>query len=321
MIEADNLIYDYARARALDGASLTAPAGEITALVGANGAGKTTLMRILAGLQRPTSGVARVDGIDVAANPRAVHRMVAFAADFIGLYDDLSAERHLVHAGRCAGLSWAAARSRAEQTAERLGIAPLLPRLAEEMSRGQRQRLAIAQALMKDPRLLILDEPASGLDPEARRVLSDLLLALKAEGATILVSSHILSELDDYSDRVAVMKAGRVTRVEALGAEPAAAMEIVTVVFDGPVKGLPQALRDALSSGGDEGAPLAEVLAAGDGAAQIRVSAKPSVKSAALAALVAAKLPVTEFAPRKRRLADAYFEPAASAPPARNNAS
>ena len=319
MIEAENLIYDYARARALDGASLTAPAGEITALVGANGAGKTTLMRILAGLQRPTSGMARVDGVDVANDPRAVHRMVAFAPDFIGLYDDLSAERHLIHAGRCAGLSRAAARARAEQTAERLGIAPLLPRLAEEMSRGQRQRLAIAQALMKEPRLLILDEPASGLDPEARRNLSELLLALKAEGATILVSSHILSELDDYSDRVAVMKAGRVTRVEALGAEPSAAMEIVTVVFDGPVKGLPHALREAL--GADGQAPLAEVLAAGDGAAQIRVPALPAAKSAALAALVAAKLPVTEFAPRKRRLADAYFEPSAPAPSARNNAS
>ena len=319
MIEAEDLVYDYARTRALDGATLSAPAGEITALVGANGAGKTTLMRILAGLQRPTSGRARVNGVEVADDPRAVHRMVAFTPDFIGLYDDLSAERHLMHAGRCAGLSRPAARARVEQTAERLGIAPLLPRLAEEMSRGQRQRLAIAQALMKDPKLLILDEPASGLDPEARRALSELLLALKAEGATILVSSHILSELDDYSDRVVVMKAGRVLRVEALGPEPAGAMEIVTVVFDGPVKGLPQALREALGLGG--AAPLAEVLAAGDGAAQLRVMANPAAKSAALAALVAAKLPVTEFAPRKRRLADAYFEPAASNSPARNNAS
>lgn len=301
MIEAEGLIYEYARSRALDGASLVAPEGEITALVGPNGAGKTTLMRILAGLQRPQVGHARVGGIDVAHDPRAVHRLVAFAPDFIGLYDDLTAERHLIHAGRCAGLTRASATTRAEEIAERLEIAGLLGRTAEEMSRGQRQRLAIAQALMKAPKLLILDEPASGLDPEARRGLSELLLALKASGATILVSSHILSELDDYSDRVAVMKAGKVVRVEALGGEAAEATEIVTVLLATPDANLHARLSAA--------APRdVSVVAAGSETGQLRVPSSPTAKAATLAALVAAGLPVIEFASRKRRLADAYFD-------------
>lgn len=315
MIEAKGLVYEYARTRALDEADLSAPAGEITALVGPNGAGKTTLMRILAGLQRPHGGRASVAGVDVAADPRAIHRQVAFTADFIGLYDDLTAERHLRHAGRCAGLSPAAARARAEETAARLGVDDLLGRRADEMSRGQRQRLAIAQALMKRPALLIMDEPASGLDPDARKSLSDLLLALKAEGATILVSSHILSELDDYSDRVAVMAAGRVVRSEALSATEAAAVEIVTLRLAGPLPDLADRLRAALPNDG------AEVIAAAEETAQLRLTADPEVKAATLAALIAAGLPVAEFAPRKRRLADAYFDPS-SAPdrPAAHNA-
>lgn len=306
-IDASGLVYEYARNRGLDGADLVAPRGEITALVGPNGAGKTTLMRILAGLQRPHGGQARVCGIDVAADPRGVHQRVAFMPDEIGLYTDLSAERHLRHAGASAQLGRAALQTRIAELARDLDLLDLLARKAAELSRGQRQRLAIAQALMKGPELLILDEPASGLDPEARRGLSDLLLRLKREGATILVSSHILTELDDYSDRVAVMRAGKVVKVEALAAPAGAGAqdgakdgtEIVTVTFADTIEDL----------AGKLGAlPEITVIAAGAETAQLRIGASPASKAAALAALVGAGLPVAEMTVRKRRLAEAYFE-------------
>lgn len=299
MIEAEQLVHDYGEARALDGATMSAPEGAVTALVGPNGAGKTTLMRILAGLLRPQQGRARIGDVDVADDPQAVHAQVGFLADFIGLYDELSAERHLIHFGRAAGLSRAAARTRAETVAVQLSITPLLPRRAREMSRGQRQRLAIAQALMKSPRLLIWDEPASGLDPEARRGLSDLMAALKREGVTILVSSHILSELDDYCDHVAVMRSGRVARVESLAASASAAQTIL-IEFAEPISAT--ALAAAL------GAERAPVVDPSDPLrARVSAPSEPGAQAALLSDLIAAGARISAFTPQKRRLADAYF--------------
>ncbi|MEO1292928.1 MAG: ABC transporter ATP-binding protein [Pseudomonadota bacterium] len=303
MIVAEQLIFDYARTRALDGASMTAPQGSVTALVGPNGAGKTTLMRVLAGLEPVQAGNVTIAGIDAAEDPRAIQRMVGFMADFIGLYDDLTAEQHLLYFGRAAGLNSTAARTRGQDIAGQLGISALLGRKAGEMSRGQRQRLAIAQSLMKAPELIILDEPASGLDPEARAGLSQLLLRLKGEGKTILVSSHILSELDDYSDRVVVMKAGRVAREEMLVQETTrdgVAAELVVLTLSEPVADLAARLAAAL--------PAIEVAAVRADGADLRLAGGAAARQSALKSLLAADLPVAEFAPRQRRLADAYFE-------------
>ena len=262
-------------------------------------------MRILAGLQRPQTGRALVGGVDLAQDPRRVHEMVGFLPDFIGLYDALSGERHLRHSGACAGLSGEALSTRVAQTARRLDLEELLAKPAGKMSRGQRQRLAIAQALMKGPKLLILDEPASGLDPEARRGLSELLLQLKREGATMLVSSHILSELDDYSDRVAVMKAGRIVRVEALDASDAPRFETIALGLAGPNADLALSLSRVLS---EEAFAEIAVLEVGADSARLRAPSEASLRARLLSALIDDGLAVAEFSVSRRRLQDAYFE-------------
>ncbi|MCI4665135.1 MAG: ABC transporter ATP-binding protein [Neomegalonema sp.] len=294
---AEGLTFDYDNGRALHAASLTAPKGEITALVGPNGAGKTTVMRILAGLMRPQSGRAEVLGVDVAHDPRAVHQMVGYLPDFIGLWDGTTVARHLEHAGRCVGLSGAEAKLRAEKIAETLRLTEKLDADAGALSRGQRQRVALAQALMKKPKVLILDEPASGLDPEARKGLSELLRALKDGGSTLLVSSHILSELDDYSDHVVVIRGGRIVRHASLTAEETT--QRIEVAFVG-ADNLSAALAAAL--------PGRTVRVLAPDRAEVEAPAAPEIHAEILAQLIAAGLKVAAFSPRRRRLQDAYFE-------------
>lgn len=295
---AEDLVYEYDSGRALDGASFTAPQGEITALVGPNGAGKTTLMRLLAGLTQPQAGRAAVLGVDVAQDPRAVHRMVGWLGDFIGLWDRMSVAEHLEHAGRCAGLSGGAARKRAVELADALDLTELLANNAGQLSRGQRQRVAIAQALVKKPKALILDEPASGLDPEARKNLSRLLLDLKADGATLLVSSHILSELDDYSDRIVVIRDGRIQRATALRQleTEAALIEIALAASDADLSGALARI-----------APNVAVRHIAPDRAEVALSGGATAQAELLGALVRAGLPVCAFSPRRKRLEDAYF--------------
>ena len=209
MIVVENLTFDYPGTRALDRVSFRVTAGSITALVGPNGAGKTTLLRALAALEEPVAGTIRIAGIDVLAEPRACHRQVGYLSDFFGLYDELTVRQCLLHAAAIRGLAAAAGAAAALRSATRLGLAERLEAKAGTLSRGLRQRLAIAQAIVHRPALLLLDEPASGLDPEARHSLARLFLTLRDEGMTLLVSSHILAELDEYSDDMLVLRAGK----------------------------------------------------------------------------------------------------------------
>ncbi len=209
MIEVQGLIFDYTGKRALHGLSFVVDAGTITALVGPNGAGKTTLMRCLAGLALPYAGNITVGDVDVIDAPRRAHRKIGFLQDFFGLYDDMTVERCLLYHAAAQGVPSDARMTRVMDTAERLDLTGLLDRKAGQLSRGQRQRLAIGQAIVHRPSLLLLDEPASGLDPEARQALSALLRHLRDQGITLIVSSHILSELEDYCTHMMVMRHGR----------------------------------------------------------------------------------------------------------------
>ena len=210
LIDIADLVFEYPGHRALDGVSLGIAAGSVTALVGPNGAGKSTLMRCIAGLEQALSGQILVKGIDVARRPREVHRHLGYLSDFYGLYERLPAHRCLHYAALATGLSNDAALTRVREVARQLGLADLLERLPGELSRGQRQRLAIGQAIIHRPEVLLLDEPASGLDPEARASLSTLFRQLQAEGMTLVVSSHILSELDEYCTHILSLRGGRV---------------------------------------------------------------------------------------------------------------
>ncbi len=216
MIEVRDLVYEYPNKRALDGVSLTIEAGTITALVGPNGAGKTTLMRCLAALEMPYSGQVRIAGLDTRLEPRKIHENLSFLPDFFGLYDTLSVRRCLTFAARAHGLSGSAVEAAVQKAAERVGLTDRMKQKAAELSRGLRQRLAIGQAIVHEPKVIMLDEPASGLDPDARRSLSALFIELKESGLTLIVSSHILSELEDYSDSMIIIQNGKMVGGQAV---------------------------------------------------------------------------------------------------------
>ena len=198
MIEVRDLVYEYPTARALKGVSFAVAPQTITALVGPNGAGKTTLLRCLAALFMPYSGSVAIDGLDTRAAPREIHTRLGYLPDFYGLYDELSVRRVLTYAALSHGIKPADTAVAVMKAVERVGLETRLETKAGELSRGLRQRLAIGQTIVHEPRVLLLDEPAAGLDPQARRDLSALLKSLKNAGLTLVVSSHILSELEDY---------------------------------------------------------------------------------------------------------------------------
>jgi len=210
IIEVNDLVFDYPGTRALNHVSLQIEAGSITALVGPNGAGKTSLLRCLAALETPVSGEIRVAGIDVLSDPRSCHRQLGYLSDFFGIYGELTVRQCLLHAAASHGIGADGQQEAVDLAARRLGIAGRLSDAAGTLSRGLRQRLAIAQAIVHQPHILLLDEPASGLDPEARHSLAELFLALRDEGMTLVVSSHILSELDEYSSDMLVLRQGRI---------------------------------------------------------------------------------------------------------------
>ncbi|MFL6111817.1 MAG: ABC transporter ATP-binding protein [Catenulispora sp.] len=217
---------------AVRGMDLVVPYGRVTALVGPNGAGKTTLMLMLATLLRPTAGRLRIAGVDPTADPVAVRRLTGWMPDTLGMYDQLKVHEYLEFFAEAHQLSKAdKARAVPELlTTVRLheyGNAPV-----HVLSRGQKQRLALARALIHRPRVLLLDEPASGLDPRSRIELRDLLRRLAADGAAILVSSHILSELAEMADRAVFVSAGQVvasremTELASVGADQLIAWRI-----------------------------------------------------------------------------------------------
>lgn len=216
MIEVRNLIFEYPTKRALDQIDCTIRAGSVTALVGPNGAGKTTLIRCIVGLAAPFHGTVLFDGTDVHQHPREVHRRMGYLSDFFGVYDDLTVRRCLVYNARAYSVPEEDQDSAVRIAADRLGITPYLDAKAGTLSRGLRQRLAIAQAIIHRPPFLVLDEPASGLDPEAREDLSAMLLSLQADGMTILVSSHILAELENYCSDMLIMRDGRIVDTQHL---------------------------------------------------------------------------------------------------------
>lgn len=217
IIEVSDLTFDYPGFRALENVSLSIEQGTVTALVGPNGAGKTTLLRCIAALDTPLSGRVRVAGLDVYESPREVHRRIGYLSDNFGLYSDLTVAQGLEYAACSQGLAAAAVPEAVRITAQRMGLQDKLQHLAKTLSRGQRQRLAIGQAIIHSPQVLLLDEPASGLDPEARGALADVFKTLQAQGMSLLVSSHILAELDAYSTHMLALNNGRVLVHRALG--------------------------------------------------------------------------------------------------------
>ena len=190
-----------------------APAGAITGLIGPNGAGKTTLLLMLAGLLKPDAGQAFIAGYDLAAQPLQARAVIGWMPDAFGTWDALTCTEILTFFCRAYGLPREVARQRAQALLATVYLSEFAYAPARVLSRGQKQRLGLARALVNDPQVLLLDEPASGLDPRSRIELRDLLRTLAATGKTVLISSHILSELDEIVDHAVFLSAGQTVAV------------------------------------------------------------------------------------------------------------
>ena len=296
MIAVGGLIFDYPGTRALDNVTFALEAQTITALVGPNGAGKTTLLRCLAGLDTPFAGQVNVAGLDVLSEPRLSHRRMGFLADSFGLYDDLSVEQCLLYSAASLGLPAGERASAARLAAERLALGDRYRQKVGTLSRGLRQRLAIAQTIVHKPEVLLLDEPASGLDPEARLGLADTLRALRDDGMTIMVSSHILSELEDYSTHMLILRDGQLKDQRALAA---------------PSVGGGVSLRLAVADPRLEAVLKAETAVSGlivEGlSARFRFAGDELARALLLHRLIEAGLPITDFALERERLQETYL--------------
>ncbi|MBU0702800.1 MAG: ABC transporter ATP-binding protein [Chloroflexi bacterium] len=216
MIEVKGLTKRYGRLAALKELDLTVEEGAIFGFVGPNGAGKTTTMRILATLLRPTSGEAWVAGHSVHKERREVRRAIGYMPDFFGVYGDMKVWEYLDFFAACYEIP---AETRRRLTGDLLELVDLAHRredYVDALSRGMKQRLCLARSLAHDPRLLILDEPASGLDPRARVEIRELLRELQAMGKTIFVSSHILSEIGEICTHIAIIEAGELVATGTL---------------------------------------------------------------------------------------------------------
>jgi ABC-2 type transport system ATP-binding protein len=298
MINVKQLIFEYPNLRALDEVSFHIPQGSITALVGPNGAGKTTLLRCMAALDQPVSGDIRINNIDVLEHPRECHRIIGYLSDFFGLYDRLTVRQCLHYVARAQGIAEDECAAAIARVSKGLHIHDRLDVLAGTLSRGLRQRVAIAQAIIHSPRVVLLDEPASGLDPEARHELAELFLELQKQGMTLLVSSHILAELEAYSTDMLVLREGRI--IEQVGIKTHAHAQDFKLVLVSPVENLAAILEqiDEIKLLKNEYNQTVLLQVHGDNLQQHEV----------LKNLLALNLPVCEFAKITSNLQDAYLE-------------
>jgi len=210
VIEARGLSKRYATATAVDNATFDVAAGEIFGLLGPNGAGKTTTILMLLGLSEISAGSARVFGHDPMREPLAVKRLVGYLPDSVGFYDHLTAADNLFYTARLIGIPPGERKPRIAEALSRVGLREVAEKRVATFSRGMRQRLGLAEIVMKNARAAILDEPTNGLDPQASLELLDLIRALKASGVSILLSSHLLDRVQSVCDRVALFNQGKI---------------------------------------------------------------------------------------------------------------
>ncbi|HMR99891.1 MAG TPA: ABC transporter ATP-binding protein [Anaerolineales bacterium] len=233
IIEIKNLSKLFARRLAVSDVNLSIENGEIFGLVGPNGAGKTTTMRMLVTLLQPDRGEITVGGHSVRKFPRDVRRMIGFMPDSFGVYNDMTVQEYLDFFGACYKIPPAQRKTLINDLLQLVDIAHRRGDMVDTLSRGLKQRLSIARVLIHDPSILILDEPASGLDPRARVEIRELLLEIARLGKTIIFSSHILADVAELCTRVGIMESGKLVALGALNelTEKAMPHRLIRIAF------------------------------------------------------------------------------------------
>jgi ABC-2 type transport system ATP-binding protein len=317
LLEVKGLRRNYGALRAVDDVSFNLEAGSILGFIGPNGAGKSTTLRILATLDVPTAGEVLLDGHSLVDTPDRARPLIGYMPDRYGTYDDVTVFEFLDFFSRAYGLKGAQRKQRVESVMAFTGLTPLADKLTTALSKGMRQRVALGRTLLHDPRLLLLDEPADGLDPRARIELRELLRALADQGKAVIISSHILTELAEICDTCAIIEQGRLLatgKVEDILQQStgAALASEVTVRLAAGAEG------DAVWARAErlllEQPRVAKVAREGE-SLRVRLELEPgagpaqgdAAAAALLAVLVSAGLPVCAFSPRERNLEDAFM--------------
>lgn len=244
MIKVQNLVKWYGPTLAVDDLSFEIPAGQIVGFLGPNGAGKSTTLRILTGYIPPNSGSATINGQDVMHQAQAARANIGYLPESTPLYPEMRVDEYLHYRGKLYGMDRTARRLRINEIADRCGVTPIRRRLIGQLSRGNRQRVGIAQALLHDPKVLILDEPTAGLDPNQIGHVRDLIAELRGK-YTILLSTHILPEIEKTADRVMIIAGGKLMAdgtVDELQRQVSAGARLIV-----DLKAAPQAVQKAFS--------------------------------------------------------------------------
>lgn len=209
MLQIDHLYKNYGKFQAVNNLTLHIPQGDLFGFVGPNGAGKTTTIRMVCGLMLPTSGRILINGVDALTHQREIRKQIGYVPDFFGVYDNLKVKEYMDFYGSMYRMNSREIQRIADDLLELVNLSDKKEVFVDTLSRGMKQRLCVARALLHNPALLVLDEPNSGLDPRARVEMKELLLNLKSMGKTIVISSHILSELSEMCNSIGIMDHGR----------------------------------------------------------------------------------------------------------------
>jgi ABC-2 type transport system ATP-binding protein len=319
LLKVNNLSRHYGALKAVEDVSFELEAGTILGFIGPNGAGKSTTMRIIATLDVPTHGEVLLDGVSVVARPDQARPLIGYMPDRYGTYEDMTVFEFLDFFARAYKLRGRERKERVDQVMDFTGLTALATKLTSELSKGMKQRVALGRTLLHDPKLLILDEPADGLDPRARIELRELLRALAAQGKAVLISSHILTELAEIIDTCAIVEQGRllatgtIAEVLARTAGTSPSTEVLlrlvpTLATEELVKKVERLLLEQ---------PLVVGPAATNEAVRFKLELPPGATptvgwvdeacARVLKTLVAADVPVASFQTREHDLEDAFM--------------
>jgi ABC-2 type transport system ATP-binding protein len=303
VIDLQNVTKRYGELTALDDLTLHIGEGEVFGFIGPNGAGKSTTMKILACLSKPDSGSARLSGLDVMTEGARIRTLVGYMPDFLGVYDDLTVDEYLQFFASAFKLPRARRRTVVDSVLELTDLVEKKHAMVDSLSRGMQQRLGVARVLIHEPRVLLLDEPASGLDPRARIEMRELLTELGRMGKTIMVSSHILSELAEMCSSIGIIERGKLLYAGSIQEAYARAggSERVSVTLEEGGSTAEQVLASLANH------PLVSHAARENG--QLIIDLRPESRShhELIQALVASGARIGSFTPKQIKLEDAFL--------------